>query len=206
MFRMSFRLLLGVVAGCTPLSIAKDAHAQPEQYSQIVIQAPPELAEARVQVTLGQTTSPVYLDSTAAAQITVAEGDSASSYLQVRYAMRRESGTWAAVIWRDSVDLVRDGEIIVTLEDDVQPGQVGQFETTEWPVVTWSTTAGSLDAYLNGRSRGTTDQTRAIRPDRDHRLEWRSDSTVVCARIVRLDNGQRRKFSCDRATGHVTQN
>ena len=202
---LSSLLTTALLMGAALSLVSADIHAQPDSISRVTIQAPEELAQARVQVTIGQTNAPVYLDSTAAVQITVPAGHSGGSYLQVRYAMRRTSGHWASLLWQDSVELVPDSVVVVTLEDDVQPGEVGQFETSEWPVVTWSATEGALDAYLNGRSRGTTDQTRAVRPGRRHRLEWKSGSTVVCAVHVSLDRGQRRKFSCDRATRQVSE-
>lgn len=194
--------LVGVVSFVAMTS--EGLTAQPESLSRVTIQAPEELAEARVQVNIGQINAPIHLDSTATAQITVSEEDVKSFYLQVSYSTRR-SGNLRSVVWRDSINLIPDGVIFVTLEEDVQPGEIGQFETNEWPVVTWSASGGTLDAYLNGRSRGTTDQTRAVRPGRDHRLEWRSGNTIVCSRVLRLDNGQRRKFSCNRATGQLSE-
>lgn len=102
-------------------------------------------------------------------------------------------------VWRNEVRLNGSGVIDYRLNPN-GTGALGQ-----WPAVTWLASKGLLDVVMNGAALGTTKVRTRVPPDREQRVEWRRDGTVVCVTTVKLALNARRTYSCDPATKAVSQ-
>jgi hypothetical protein len=78
-------------------------------------------------------------------------------------------------------------------------GGVGQ-----WPLVTWSSTAGTLDVVVNRTPVGTTTLMRTVKPNETHEVQWvRPDGSIACKRNFSLRLNTRRTYTCTPTTGQV---
>jgi hypothetical protein len=110
----------------------------------------------------------------------------------------QSAGYWSGA-WNRSVDLIGSGEVIYTLDADGK-GAVGQ-----WPAVTWESSAGTLDVVVNDATMGSTRMRRGLAPNKTHRFEWRVGEQTRCRHQATLPMNVKRRYTCDPATGMVTE-
>ena len=78
---------------------------------------------------------------------------------------------------------------------DLKEGQLGFAR--QWPAVTWKSTKNVLDLYMNGEAKGSTDLTRGIEPEKNHRFVWKFNSEIICDTTLSLPYNVKRTCTCD---------
>lgn len=81
----------------------------------------------------------------------------------------------------------------------------GKGQIDQWPIVTWLSSGARLDVALNERTIGSTRLEKGVAPSRMHKALWRNGSKAVCTQEFTLEPNVERTYSCDPATGRVSE-
>jgi len=74
----------------------------------------------------------------------------------------------------------------------------------QWPLVDFQGSV-SLDVFVDGEVKGTTETRKGVRPDQKHEFEWKNGTSKVCNMEVTLPVNVRRTYLCDAATKKVKE-
>jgi hypothetical protein len=81
----------------------------------------------------------------------------------------------------------------------------GKGQIDQWPIVTWLSSGARLDVALNERTIGSTRLEKGVAPSRAHTVNWRNGNKAVCTHQLTLEPNVERTYSCDPATGRVSE-
>lgn len=169
----------------------------------------PDAAREDVMVSFGEHSRFLRLDRSGTGQVALPVSEEGTLEVQVRNG-RYGSGNrgWVTICSFPSY-LVSPGVVEITYSSLGLGGRMKQ-----WPVVVlWMDQArpsGPLDLSLNGSIRGTAGTVganqlkMAVRPDQEHRLEWRAiDGAEVCSTTIKLPANVRRTYICEPTEGKI---
>jgi hypothetical protein len=102
-------------------------------------------------------------------------------------------------VWQTPKELVGNGDIFINL----YPGGINVRESAR---VTFKSSDGGLDVWINNQSYKTTICVTRVRPDESQKFQWKGDNNKVkCETTVTLSSGVRRTYTCDPKTGKVAE-
>jgi hypothetical protein len=73
---------------------------------------------------------------------------------------------------------------------------------SQWPLVTFTASA-HLDVWIDNALARTTDFSKGLAPDRDHRVEWRNGNSKVCTTTINVPVNVTRSYKCNSVTGKI---
>jgi hypothetical protein len=176
--------------------IASTASAQ-ESGLHVLVLAPPGASVQTVRFAIDDEVRLVELDEhgRGAAMFSRASRGPARLSFKIERAEHRFEGRQ----WSTSIALNGSGHMNYQLLEN------GRGQASQWPFVKWLSVASRLDVALNSSTVGSTSVEKGVAPDRAHKAEWRNGGKIVCTHEFTLSFNLERSFTCDAATGKVTE-
>jgi hypothetical protein len=192
-----FRHMLVVVSIASMLAAGARAQDKPEPL-EVVVLSPAGLPIKEASFSIGAEQRRVTFDAKGRATTTFSSHPR-GTVVPIAFTIEKADNQLQGRSWKTTGTLNGSGHL------DYQILGNGKGQIDQWPIVTWLSSGARLDVALNDRTIGSTRLEKGVAPGRAHTSNWRSGSKGVCTHQFTLEPNVERTFSCDPATGRVSE-
>ena len=191
------RQLFFVVAVASMLALGVRAQNKPEPL-QVVVLSPAGLPIKQATFTIANEQRRVTFDAKGRATTTFSSRPR-GTVVPIAFTIEKADNELQGRSWKTTGTLNGSGHLNYQILGN------GKGQIDQWPIVTWLSTGARLDVALNDRTIGSTRLEKGVAPSRAHTANWRNGSKAVCTHKFTLEPNVERTFSCDPATGKVSE-
>ena len=179
-----------------------------ESRTEVMVKAPSTKLEGKTfdKVRIAVNGNVKFIDPGETADFTVAASAGENLNLQIRAINKGTFSDATVQTWNAAIPLSGSGHVSYTALS------LGQGVWGEWPSVIFHSDALLFDIFLDSAPTplgtiggGRPDLKKGIKPDQNHTLIWRSSSTDVCSKAVKLPENVSRTYICDAKTKQVSE-
>ena len=191
------RQILFVVSIASMLAPVARAQGKPDPL-EVVVLSPPGLPIKEATFTIAGEQRHVTFDASGRATTTFSS-QPRGTMVPIAFTIEKADNELKGRSWKTTGTLNGSGHL------DYQILGNGKGQIDQWPIVTWLSSGARLDVALNERTIGSTRLEKGVAPSHLHKALWRSGSKAVCTQEFTLEPNVERTYSCDPATGRVSE-